>query len=331
MKLDIFSEGNKQQILIVANSDTLTLANERLNQWIKAQRSKGYSDAQIRQVLVRQGFNNAEVDSALSKNNQQLRFSPKAIGGINFLLYGSGYLFLHRYLRFFAMLIILVISGILLGIIGVMISYILVVIDTTRLAKRIQKGDEKLGPGNVVLAALILIFAGIIISFTLFPKYLFAFSESSCNIYYPAELSLDPFSFDDAIAQNNNCKNKVIKGETLFTFYKEKIPIDKVCESEIETLREQCYFKKAIDAKNYKYCYNTKFSDTCMQDLAIYFKDEAICQYATKYIAIACGWQIKSCVSGENQSCELSGIFTCDLFYDDEQKECLRKYGSNSP
>ena len=73
-------------------------------------------------------------------DSQYLKYSPKLIGGVNVLLYGSGYLFLHKYLRFFLFFVILLIANIFLGIIGVIISYILVIVDSTRLAKKIQKG-----------------------------------------------------------------------------------------------------------------------------------------------------------------------------------------------
>lgn len=267
-------------------------------------------------------------------DSQYLKYSPKLIGGVNVLLYGSGYLFLHKYLRFFLFFVILLIANIFLGIIGVIISYILVIVDSTRLAKKIQKGEIQLPSVNIPLTVIIIIVIVGITAFNYTPKYLLAFSEESCNVFYPMNL----FSPDYRSATENfKCKNMVKEGKTLFTFFSEKPPKDAGCESEAYQMQAPCYFRKAIDTKNYKYCYNLVYVEYCIINLAGVLKDKSLCKNIdqTKF---RCSEIIQECIDGNRveKYCKPTSFFSCDgqsWGYDpgnNKLNNCMTKYGLSS-
>jgi hypothetical protein len=266
-------------------------------------------------------------------NTQQLKYSPKAIGAVNLLLYGSGYLFLHMYLRFFLFFAMLLIAGIFLGTIGTIICYIIVIVDSTRLAQKIQKGEKQLPPANIALTVIIVVVILGLTAFTFMPKYLFAFSEGSCDVLYPTKFSLDLSSSMKSFSENNDCKGKVMDGETLFTFWKKPGLKDKECESEPIRLKTRCYFKKALDTKNYQYCYGTTSKNLCIGNLARVLKDKSICQYSKT--AIVCEMYVEECItqSGERPyvNCGIENWFSCDgltSLRDEKYKgECIQKYG----
>ena len=157
-----------------------------------------------------------------TQNNfsEQLRQSPAAIGAVNLMVYGCGYLFLHAYRRFFISLLILLIFDLSLGILGIVVSYLIVILDCARITKKIQRGKKELPRFSGFLTTISILCIVVIISFTLLPKYLFAFSETSCDLFYPITFSFDFYSDIQSISKNTDCKNKIKGGETLFTFYK---------------------------------------------------------------------------------------------------------------
>jgi hypothetical protein len=152
------------------------------------------------------------------KKDEELKYSPKAIGLSNILLFGLGYLFLHTYKRFFIFYTIFVLLTLFLGTIGTIIAYLVVISDSFRLARKIKSGKKKMPKENkklLVLIIIIIVFTLIVALLPDFPKYYFAYSEESCDTLYPVFGYLDL----DAVANRMKCKNMVERGQTLFTFF----------------------------------------------------------------------------------------------------------------
>lgn len=169
-------------------------------------------------------------------------------------------------------------------------------------------------------------------AYKLTPKYMFASSFEHCEKLYPVGISSSTTAYDllESAGKLSECKVKVQKGETLFTSSK-KIE-DKNCESETRALRTTCYFKKALDTKDYRYCLSIYNSDYCIRNLATFVHDDSICQYSAQ--KSTCEENVETCKTqtGENKSdeCMFNEMITCDSLFPrnvDYLDECMEKYG----
>ncbi len=268
-----------------------------------------------------------------SNNIQQspLKYSAKAIGGVNFLFYGAGYLFLHMYLRFFIMFAIMLFLSAFFGMIGVIVCYIAVIVDTAINAKKIHEGKKELPPVKPILRTIII---GFIILLTLsyfLPKSYLAFSKESCDIFYPIMNRETLTLYSDNFMSNTECKQMVSEGKTLFTLFIEKAPKDAICDAEPYTLKEVCYFKKALDTHNYKYCKNIVLSDICVINLAAIWKDKTMCNNVegTNY---RCDEIVQNCIinSSSEVHCTPVDLFSCKQLASEEitqeSLDCMTKY-----
>jgi len=242
------------------------------------------------------------------------------------LIYGLGYLFLHMYSRYFIFLIIGMTTYFFFGFLGILVSAMVVMYDCYRLANKIKDGQLQLPQKNTLLTIFITIMIITSTAYVILPKYLYAFSESSCDFLYPIKYSFDLYSNVQSISKNSMCKDKVIEGKTLFTFYKSSVLKDNQCEAEGYTLRNRCYFKKAVDSKNFRYCYATSVKSQCIRSLAVQLKDKELCK-SDEF----CKDYFETCTKNpDDRDCKLSDIFFCKglLGVDEKYKEeCIKKYG----
>ncbi|MFC1648571.1 hypothetical protein ACFL1B_03855 [Nanoarchaeota archaeon] len=187
-----------------------------------------------------------------------------------------------------------------------------------------QKSDKRTKIVLIVVALLILA------AYIFIPKYLFAFSENSCDSLY--SVNRVPFDYE-ALGENIHCKQMVKDGKTLFTFFSEKTAKDEICKSEDPPMHVPCYFRKALDTKNIEYCYNLYNPEICIINIAAIWKDITICNNIDpdKWL---CSEIVQECIgeSPDNSYCKPINVFTCDgqVWTDDannaRQNECIAKY-----
>jgi hypothetical protein len=218
-----------------------------------------------------------------------------------------------------------IISHFVLGLLGLIVG-ILAIFSGIYGLKVIKKEEAASGKWKCI-SAIIIGTLGIILGFTSLPKYIFAYSEASCDILYPTTPSLDLKTSLDSISENNKCKSKVKMGKTLFTFYKKPGIKDPNCEAETGRMKDVCYFKKALDTKNPEYCYNFAGPDLCIHEVAVVLKDKSLCQHTT-YQSI-CEEDVDSCINNpEQKECKIPPYRSCDTSFN--KGECIRKYGLTS-
>jgi hypothetical protein len=233
------------------------------------------------------------------------------------------------YGRFFIALLVLMLAKFFFGPVGMLVSYVLVIIDCAMLTRKIQDGKQIWPPKNVWLTVIILIviLGSLVLSFI--PKYMFAFSDDSCDVLYPQIFSFDLAKSLQSISENSQCKQMVHQGKTFFGFMLEKPPKDAACESETYDLKDICYLKKAIDTKNYKFCHNTYIPSSCIENVAIALRDSAVCSFTDS--ESYCARKVAACVTSD-EDCKLDSYETCDAFTYDEKKknDCIHKYNLTS-
>ncbi len=307
------------------------MAREQLREWIKIQKSKGYSNEQINRALVQKGFKEQDIRIALRDTDQQLKYSAKSIGAVNLLFYGSGYFFLRRYARFGVAFFALVAFGTMLGWIGAALCYLGVIIDTTRLAKKVHGGSLELPKANTALATLLIAAVILVTLYSFTPKYLLAYSEESCDLFYPKSLSIGLGGALDTMIENAECKQKILNGETWFSSGPDQNFIHKECESSSGLLKDICYFDKAWDSTNPAYCKNTSEPSLCLESLAWLLLDMSLCEGSDQ--KRTCEETFDRCtqISDPPVRCEVDTLFSCKGLSSEVDAElrlnCIRKFG----
>ena len=262
------------------------------------------------------------------------RYGPVRVMLFQFVIYGSGYLLMSRYIRYFLSLLFLFFTTAFFQAMGVIIATILIMIDTYILAKK-SNGVEAISPNfksmsvfaikcliSLVILVVVVVFAG--------AHEWWAWSEESC-IFFKGGLSQEDRLLYKTAAIDSCIKN-VKMGNTLFTFHRKvKVPQAEECQNERLSYRYVCYFSKAIETRDYRYCYHMlpitiigNDYQTCIKNLAGIFKDETLCDYID---STNCMEFVKNCTMGvDNVFCEPLKVFTCEGVYYKEQSVCYEKY-----
>ncbi|HUT22171.1 MAG TPA: hypothetical protein VMX18_02040 [Candidatus Bipolaricaulota bacterium] len=171
----------------------------------------------------------------------------------------------------------------------------------------------------------------------------FASSDKSCDSFFPYPLTYfmpgpDQGKMIKQADANISCKKKVSEGRTLFTFWRgNKALKDSACENEEYELRQVCYFKKAVDNREPRYCGNLVSKDFCLMQLAVKIQDSLVCGPVNELYAKRCIQLANECKSsiGADPGCKMMSQFLCPPYYESDYEiskkraiRCVQKYGN---
>lgn len=325
------------------------MVNRELIDYIRKNLESGFSKEMVKNELLRHGWADSDINEAFAELDREkmpnpieheknsgnskiskLKYGPVKTAISNLLLYGLGYLLLHKYRRFFAFFFLLLAAVVIFGVLGMLVSYLIVIIDTFRLSKKINDGVIKLPEKNNIMLAITMVFIIGITLFAFLPKHYFAFSVESCDLFYPMQFS-DYRIILESISANADCKRMVRERGSLFEFTGDGALKDDACEAESYGVKRVCYFKKAIDTRNYKYCNYVSGYNSCLINLAGVLKDESLCEKVELQIH-RCEEIVENCKADEESEllCKPTISFTCEGqggLDESEKNECIDKYG----